>query len=87
VEHLRAIVHEIFLEGAQLYTSKLSMLTNLKKTNELTEEIFDNMRFKFNAEMDEAEKGVYEKHKLTEFFVQDWLNKFKGDKDIDEKLA
>ena len=87
VEELRKIIRELFLEGATAYTHKLNMLLNLKKSDELSEEVFQNMLTKCDAEMDEIEREIYEEKGFSEFFVTEWLARFKDDPEIKKSLA
>ena len=52
------------------------MINNLKKANELTDEVYENMIYKQKQEMEEAEISVYEEYGYTEFFIQDWMQNF-----------
>ena len=69
VEELRKIAHEIFVEGATLYTQKLNMIKNLKQSGECTDEIYENMKYKQKNEMEESEKSIYDEYGYTEFFI------------------
>jgi len=62
------------------------MILNLKKSNELTDDLFQNMISKFHGEVDEIERQIYEDKGYSEFFVQDWMNKFKDDPEIKKQF-
>ena len=37
--------------------------------------------------MEEAEKGVYDEHKVSESLVGKWLEKYSGDAGVEKELA
>jgi hypothetical protein len=86
IEELRKIVHELFVEGATLYCQKLNMIKNLKTSNELTDDVMENMKTRQKQEMDEAEQSIYEEYGYDEFFVQDWLQRVGKDAIIDAEF-
>jgi len=49
----------MFVEGATLYTQKLNMIKNLKASNELTADMFENIKYKQRQELQEAEQTIY----------------------------
>lgn len=73
---------EVYVEAATAYTQKLNMMLNLKKSDELSYDVFQNMQTKQDTEMDEIEKEVYEERGYNEIFVQEWLERFKDDAEI-----
>lgn len=82
VEELRKLVKELFIADATIYCQKLVFIHNLKKSGELTQEVLDNFRHAHRQELEEVEQEIYEAHNIDEFFVQDWLSKFKTDPEI-----
>ena len=86
VEELRKIVHELFVEGATLYCQKLNMIKNLKNTEGLQDEVFENMKFKQRNELQQAEALIYEENGIDEDFMNEWMKKFANDTEISNTL-
>ena len=80
VEELRKLVHELFVESATLYCQKVNMMRNMKKNNDsFSENDYTNLKVMQKKDMEEAEQAIYEEHKLSQFFVEDWMAKFASD--------
>jgi hypothetical protein len=79
VEELRKIVHDMFIEGATLYCQKLNLMRQAKAAGEFKDDTIANFLRKQEQEMDEAEQDIYKEYKVTEEFVNEWLEKHKND--------
>lgn len=79
IEELRGIIKEIFYDSATHLTHKLTMILNLKKSDELTDNLLQNMQSQYQSELEMIEKEICEEKGYSQFFLEDWVKRFEND--------